>query len=143
MQLNSDRKVYAEGVKELQVRERKLERDKKSFEERQLKLLRHSRILWFADDVSVKKRNPNINEPKVMGSQVKKVSTYTNFGFLLNEGFKEVDKDETKEFDELVLTEEEVQTINAENNLVSDENVSAGRNLNVKHKLGSSFSPTP
>ncbi|KAM7506401.1 hypothetical protein LguiA_016854 [Lonicera macranthoides] len=45
MQLNLDRKVYAEGVKELQAKEKKLERDKKSFEERQLKLLRHSRIL--------------------------------------------------------------------------------------------------
>ncbi|KAM7506408.1 hypothetical protein LguiA_016861 [Lonicera macranthoides] len=49
MQLNLDRKVYAEGVKELQAKEKKLERDKKSFEERQLKLLRHSRILGFVD----------------------------------------------------------------------------------------------
>ncbi|KAM7473250.1 hypothetical protein LguiB_020493 [Lonicera macranthoides] len=67
-----------------------------------------------------------IDEPKVMGSEVKKVNTDTNFGFLLDEGFKKVDKDETEEFDELVLTEEEAQTVNAQNNLVSDENVSAG-----------------
>ncbi|KAM7506419.1 hypothetical protein LguiA_016872 [Lonicera macranthoides] len=63
MQLNSDRKVYAEGVKELQARERKLERDKKSFEERQLKLLRHSRILWFADDVSVGPEKEKVGVP--------------------------------------------------------------------------------
>lgn len=67
-----------------------------------------------------------IDELKVMGSEVKKVNTDTNFGFLLDEGFKEVEKDETEEFDELVSTEEKVQAVNAENNLVGDENVSEG-----------------